>query len=216
MTLENVSLERHNPVNVWLERKILETFSMRKCLSNDTVGPIKYVIRNSRESDVLMTHSLTSHFIGETSGLSKRNAAKFRELCSNFLKLAEWLWMGWPSCLAALGLAFSNRGTFPLRQYMQLTYTAILIISDIVPPVLSSMDFCSLTVLVKSYNPKTSVIKSSHFIAPTAGRRLRDCAAVSVREQHPPARVRPLQDARRDPRQRDAAPRHQTHEGRTI
>ena len=61
MTLENVSLERHILENVSLERQILETFSMRKCLSNDTFGPIQCAIRN-------LTHSLTSHFIVETSG----------------------------------------------------------------------------------------------------------------------------------------------------
>ena len=44
--LENVSLERHILENVLLERQILETFSMRKCLSNDTFGPIKCAIRN--------------------------------------------------------------------------------------------------------------------------------------------------------------------------
>ena len=35
------------------------------------------------------------------TGYSKRIGAKFRELSSNFLKLADWLCMGWPICLAA-------------------------------------------------------------------------------------------------------------------
>ena len=44
------------------------------------------------------------------TGLSKRNDARFRELSSNFPKLADWLCIGWPSCLGALGREFSNRG----------------------------------------------------------------------------------------------------------
>ena len=34
---------------------------------------------------------------------SKRNGAKFGKLSMNFPKMADWLWMGWPSCPAALG-----------------------------------------------------------------------------------------------------------------
>ena len=38
---------------------------MRKCCFKDIFGPIKCAVR---ESDVLTTHSLTSHFIGDTPG----------------------------------------------------------------------------------------------------------------------------------------------------
>ena len=51
-----------------------------------------------------------------TTGLSKRNGAKFRELILNFPKLADCLCMGWLSCLAALGRKFSDRGTFILHR----------------------------------------------------------------------------------------------------
>ena len=54
-------------------------------------------------------------FTAFSTGSSKRNGAKFRELSLNFPKLADWLCMGWPSCLAALGREFSNRGTFLLH-----------------------------------------------------------------------------------------------------
>ena len=40
------------------------------------------------------------------------NSAKFRELSFNFPKLADWLCIGWPNCLAALGREFINRGPF--------------------------------------------------------------------------------------------------------
>ena len=49
------------------------------------------------------------------TGLSKINGVKFRELSLNFPKLADWLSMGRPSCLAALGREFSSRGTFLLH-----------------------------------------------------------------------------------------------------
>ena len=49
------------------------------------------------------------------TGLSKRNGAKLRELSLNFPKLADWLYIGWLSCLAALGWEFSNKGTFLLH-----------------------------------------------------------------------------------------------------
>ena len=47
--------------------------------------------------------------------MSKRNGAKLRELSLNFPKLADWLYIGWLSCLAALGREFSNKGTFLLH-----------------------------------------------------------------------------------------------------
>ena len=53
------------------------------------------------------------------TGLSKRNCAKFRELSLIFPKLADWLCMGWPTCLAALGREFSNRRTFLLNDPVQ-------------------------------------------------------------------------------------------------
>ena len=43
-----------------------------------------------------------------SSGLSKRNCAKFRELSLNFPKLADWLSIGRPRCLAAQWREFSN------------------------------------------------------------------------------------------------------------
>ena len=46
------------------------------------------------------------------TGLCKRNGAKFRELSSNFPKLADWLCMGWQIYLAAHGREFLNRGYF--------------------------------------------------------------------------------------------------------
>ena len=51
----------------------------------------------------------------QSTGLSKRNGAKLRELSLNFSKLADWLCIGWPSCLAALRREFSNRETFLLH-----------------------------------------------------------------------------------------------------
>ena len=42
--------------------------------------------------------------------LSKRSGTKFRELSLNFPKLADWLCMGWPSCLALEGGNFLTGG----------------------------------------------------------------------------------------------------------
>ena len=55
------------------------------------------------------------------TGLSKINGTKLWELGLNFPKLADWLCMGWPSCLAALGREFSNRGTFLLHDPVKAT-----------------------------------------------------------------------------------------------
>ena len=49
-----------------------------------------------------------------STGLSKRDGAKFSELGLDFPKLADWLCMGRPSFLAAIRWEFSNRGTFLL------------------------------------------------------------------------------------------------------
>ena len=92
MTLENVSLERQILENVSLESQILENVSlaipnemMPKNLSLEwqilqwqtahfigtgvNFGECDVLTTHSRESDVLTTRSLTSHFIGETSVL---------------------------------------------------------------------------------------------------------------------------------------------------
>ena len=63
----------------------------------------------------MCTDNVTEFAENINTGLSKRNGAKFSGLSLNFPKLADWLCMGWPSCLAALGREFSNRGTFILH-----------------------------------------------------------------------------------------------------
>ena len=56
-------------------------------------GECDVLMTNSRESDVLTTHSLTSHFIGETSdaiaSLTRRYVAPFRPICLPFRSVAE-------------------------------------------------------------------------------------------------------------------------------
>ena len=59
------------------------------------------------------------YFCWGITGLSSRNGAKFRELSLNFPRLADWLCMGWPSCLAALEREFSNWGAFLLHDPVQ-------------------------------------------------------------------------------------------------
>ena len=60
----------------------------------------------------------TEHFsrggtvLPNSTGLSKRNGAKFSELSQNFPKLADKAVHGSSLCLAALGAEFSNRGHF--------------------------------------------------------------------------------------------------------
>ena len=57
-------------------------------------------------------HLIFGHSVKCYAGLSEINGAKFRELSLSFPKLVDWLCTGWPSCLAALRLEFSNRGHF--------------------------------------------------------------------------------------------------------
>ena len=58
-----------------------------------------------------LDNTYLKYALGST-GLRKIIVDKFRELGLNFLKLADWLCIGRPSCLTALGRKFSNRGHF--------------------------------------------------------------------------------------------------------
>ena len=72
-------------------------------------------VGNCRTIFILKNDSVVKdnfNFVCEYSGLSKRTGAKLRELNVNFQTLADWLCIGRPSCLTALGRKFSKRGHF--------------------------------------------------------------------------------------------------------
>ena len=55
-----------------------------------------------------------------STGLSKRNGAKFREFSRNFPKLADWAVHGRSLCLAALGAGILKQGTVLLHNPVHL------------------------------------------------------------------------------------------------
>ena len=59
----------------------------------------KVASRLTEEENVKDLHLPTTY---ESTGLSKRIGAKFREFSLNFPKLSDWLCMGWPIFLAVL------------------------------------------------------------------------------------------------------------------
>ena len=67
----------------------------------------------------MMIHCTGKRNSPRCTGLSKRNGTKFRELSLNFPKMAHSLCIGMPSCQAAQGREFSNRGTFLLHDPVQ-------------------------------------------------------------------------------------------------
>ena len=65
-----------------------------------------------RFGEITMRGNYSFGIWNRTTGLSKRNGAKFRELSLNFPWLADWLCNSRPRCRAALGREFSKRGHF--------------------------------------------------------------------------------------------------------
>ena len=105
----------------------------------------------------------------QSTGLSKRNDAKFRELSQNFPKFADWAVHGRSLCRAAVGARIFKQGTIILHKAVDvqfitdsLRFINLFIIkvvkfrSVILCILYLSLDLCSLCILkaiFTSYSP---------------------------------------------------------------